>query len=262
MKSTSLTALLSASLLLALPAHPDALSEKELLRRMAVFGDDFLVEVIEAPVVAEPLAWVRREPGEYVYQYVAGAADAEGNLVQRERHVPDPERPDRAWKRHVGDRIVESFEAEADHDVVIVEEIDHDHGFRIVITPGVHWPAGIHVGDEFVIESTLEVFPIGEQESTHNGTLESDLTYEGAFRIRTPAGVFDTILIREDFRLHIGPLKAEDDRFLFYAKGIGLVAEIEAVRAAALIVFHMKEDSAKVLARLPGDVPEQAPAST
>ena len=71
------------------------------------------------------------------------------------------------------------------------------------------------------------------------------------WRVRTPAGEFDTILIREDFKMKIGPLKAEDDRLLFFARGVGLVAEVEGVRASAVLVIRIKEHSAKVLVEYP-----------
>ena len=69
--------------------------------------------------------------------------------------------------------------------------------------------------------------------------------------MRTPAGEFDTVLIREDFKMDVGPLTAEDDRLLFFARGVGLVAEVEAIRASAILIIRIKEHSAKVLAEYP-----------
>jgi|TARA_R110002073_G_scaffold25832_2_gene85163 hypothetical protein len=66
-----------------------------------------------------------------------------------------------------------------------------------------------------------------------------------------PAGLFDTVLLEEDYKIRIGPLKRDDVRYVFYAKGVGVVAEVEGIRASALIVFRMKEKSAKVLERYP-----------
>jgi hypothetical protein len=99
------------------------------------------------------------------------------------------------------------------------------------------------------------VFHLETGEPFKEGHLESTVTYQGAFRVRTPAGEFDAILVREDFVLSVGPLKAEDDRFLFFARDVGLVAEIEGIRASALLVFRTQEDSAKVLATYPAEAP-------
>ena len=43
-----------------------------------------------------------------------------------------------------------------------------------------------------------------------------------------------------------------DDRLLLLAKGIGLVAEVEGIKASALFVYHTHESSAKMLADYPG----------
>lgn len=229
--------------------HTDALSEKELVDRMSVFGEGFLVGRIDAPVISQPARWIGRKSGDYVYRFTAGSDD--GALVQTERHVPDQEDPDRAWERHIGERLVETFVSTDAMDVLIVEEVDHRHGFRMEIKPGIHWPADVTVGEEWRIDADLAVYELDTGEFFKDGKLLSTFCYEGAFRIRTPAGEFDAVLMREDFVMHIGPLKAEDDRFLFFARDVGLVAEIEAIRASALLLLHIHEDSAKVLESYP-----------
>lgn len=137
-------------------------------------------------------------------------------------------------------------------DGFVVEETDREHGFRVEIEPGVHLPSRIEPDSEWEIDANLRVFDLETGKLQHDGQLRALHSYEGAYRINTPAGVFDTVLIREDFIMHVGPLKAEDDRFLFFAKGVGLVAELEAIRASALIVLRIKDDAAKVLVDFPG----------
>lgn len=72
--------------------------------------------------------------------------------------------------------------------------------------------------------------------------------YLGAWRVRVPAGEVDSILLEEAFEIAVGPLKASDVRLLFYARGMGVVGEVEALRATAMVVIRVKEKSAKVLA--------------
>jgi len=230
-------------------SHADALSKDELVQRMSVFGEGFLVRSIDAPVIDQPARWIGRKSGDYVYRFTTGSDD--GSPVQTERHIPNSDDPSRAWERHIGERLVETFVSTDAEDVLIVEEVDHQHGFRMEIKPGIHWPPNVAAGDEWQIDAALNVYEIDSGEFFKDGTLKSTITYEGAFRIRTPAGEFDAILMREDFLMHIGPLQAEDDRFLFFAKDVGLVAEIEAIRASALLLLHIKEDSAKVLQSYP-----------
>jgi hypothetical protein len=115
----------------------------------------------------------------------------------------------------------------------------------------VHIPAGLRPGQEWQVTTDLVVYHVDSGELFREGQLIATHTYEGAYRIRTPAGEFDTILIREDFKIHIPPLEADDDRLLFFAEGVGLVAELEAIRASALFVFRLKDTGAKVLAAYP-----------
>lgn len=232
------------------------LSDAELREQLDSFGPNFLVERIEAPTIVNVHDWVNRQAGYYKYQFVEGSDG--GDEFQLEKHVPDSANPDTAWTRHVGDTLVESFVTSNDRDVLIVEEVDHKHGFRVVVEPGVHLPGGIEPGAVWEVEADLNVYELEDGSLSHNGKLEALHSYEGAFRIRTPAGEFDTILIREDFILHIGPLKADDDRLLFFARGVGLVAEIEGIKASAILIFRMKEHSAKVLVEYPQDIGDTA----
>ena len=218
-----------------------SLSEKEFEKRVELFGENFIIRRIEAPVIDNPHDWVNRQPGDYVYRFVAGSDDGEATHV--ETHIPDPKSPDTAWQRQIGDDLVESFTSSDERDLFIVEEVDHEHGFRVVIEPGVHIPTGIAPGDTWEVDADLAVYKTEDGSFAHDGTLDALHSYEGAYRIRTPAGEFDAIVIREDFKLNIGPLKAEDDRLLFFARGVGLVAEEEALRASAILVIRMKEES-------------------
>ena len=243
--TTRFTPLVALALILGSPGNAEPLSDQELIERLSIFGEDFLVETIEGPLIRDPWRWVSPRAGDFTYRFVEGSDD--GSLIQTERRVADTDTTHGGWERHIGERTVETFFRGEATDIVIVQEIDHKHNFRIDIQPGVHLPGNIQPGDEWQVSADLSVYRLDSDELFREGRLKATHTYEGAFRVRTPAGEFDTILVREDFQMHIGPLKAEDDRFLFFAKGIGLVAEIEAIRASAVFVIRVKENSAKVL---------------
>ena len=235
------------------------LPEAELERRMAVLGDDFLITSLEGPVIDNPADWIQRRAGSYTYRYVSGSDD--GKLEQTELHIPDSDKPDTVWKRRVGDNLVETFVRDQSQDVLIIEDMDLERGFRVVIRPGVHLRANMRPGDSWENVSQLDVYDLEDGELFRNGELKSAVTYEGAFRVRTPAGVFDTVLIREDFRLDIGPLSAEDDRFLFFARDTGLVAEIEGIKASAMLIINTRDESAKLLVDFPRNTPAEDTAA-
>lgn len=237
------------SLLSSAGAYAGSLSEKELEKQLASFGEGFVIERLEAPRIDNPHDWINRRAGKYVYRFVEGSDD--GDETHTEEHIPDADNPDTAWKRRVGDDLVETYTSTDEMDVLIVEEVDHEYGFRIVIEPGVHLPSGIEPGATWEIDADLSVYDTDDGSFAHDGKLDALHSYEGAFRVRTPAGEFDTILIREDFKMKVGPLNAEDDRLLFFARGVGLVAEVEGIRASAILVIRIKEHSAKVLVEYP-----------
>jgi hypothetical protein len=246
------TALLSATLG-SLHVRAELLSQEEQLERLSILGPDFIVEPIPAPVIEDVSVWVNRVPGSYVYRVVSDAA--EGEALQTEQHIPLDRSELESWQRVVEDRLVETFVAEEGRDVLIVEEVDQQHGFRLVMEPGVHIPRTISPGHEWEIDSKITAYRIEDGSQVRDGMLKAVHSYEGAYRVRCPAGEFDAVLVREDFQIHVGPLKAEDDRLLLFAKGVGLVAEIEGIKASALFVFHLHEDTAKMLEQYPDTLP-------
>jgi len=242
------TALVAAALG-PLSVHADLLTQEEQIERLSVLGPDFLVAPIEAPVIEDVSVWVNRRPGNYLYRVISDSTD--GESLQKEQHIPLDGGELESWQRVVEDNLVETFVAEEGRDILIVEEVDQRHGFRIVMEPAVHLPRNISPGHEWEIESEVAAYRIDDGSLVHRGQLTATHSYEGAYRIRCPAGEFDAILVREDFKFHIGPLKAEDDRLLMFAKGLGLVAEVEGIKASAMFVFHLHEETAKMLEAYP-----------
>lgn len=229
-----------------------SLTEEELREQLASFGDHFVVEKLEAPILDNPHDWINRRAGKYAYRFVEGSDH--GEETQTEEHIPDADNPETNWRRRIGDDLVETYRSSDKRDVLIVEEVDHEHGFRVVIEPGVHLPAGIEPGALWEVDADLSVYDLDDASLAYGGKLQALNSYEGAFRVRTPAGEFDTVLIREDFTIKVGPLKAEDDRLLFFARGVGLIAEVEGIRASAILIIRVKEHSAKVLVEYPEGV--------
>ena len=242
---------LSVCIFAASGAAAQSLSESEFRKKVSLFGENFLITEIEAPVIENPNDWVNRQPGSYVYRFTTGSDDGED--IQVEKHVPDEVDPQNAWRRRIGDDLIEHFEKRETQDIFIVEEVDHEHGYRMVVHPGVHLPTNIRPGDIWKIDAKISAYETEDGSFVDEGTLRALHSYEGAYRVQTPAGVFDTVVIREDFQIQLGPLKADDDRLLFFSRGVGLVAEEEGIRASAMLVYRVREDTAKVLVHYPGE---------
>jgi hypothetical protein len=227
-------------------ANPaDALHEQ-----IALLGPDFIVQAIPAPVLDRPADWVNRGDGDYHYRYTTG--DDHGRKEQVETHRYDEARPERAWTRQIGDSYVEAFELHDEHGIRLYGETDRQHGFQVQLSPGVTIRPGVKPGDTWRTESTLTAHRLSEPgRDAFNGRLAATCRYVGAWRVKVPAGEFDAVLIEQTFDIAVGPLKATDVRHLFYARGAGVVAEVEALRASALVVVRLREKSAKVLTKVP-----------
>jgi len=225
--------------------------DEKVAEHVALLGDGVVISAIEPPVIDSPENWVGRPEGEYHYRFVAG--DDHGKTEQLEQHTPDPTRPRLAWTRHIGESLIEGVDVMDGQGIRLHTETDLEHGFRVEIRPGITLPPGTRVGDAWGNENTLTVYELpNTDEIAHTGTLDARRRYLGAYRVRVPAGEFDAVLIEEDYTLQVGPLSADDRRYVFYARGVGVVAEVEGLRASALIVFRMSQDSAKVLTHYPG----------
>ncbi len=241
------------ALLLCLPAAAIAqglFADKEVAKHIDQLGDGVVLREIDAPVIQDPTNWVGRQEGIYRYRYVAG--DDHGKVEQLERHTPDPARPKLAWTRHVGESLIEGIDVVDGQGIRLHTETDLEHGYRVEIKPGITLPPGTQVGDSWRSDNTLTVYQLPDTgEVAHRGSLDASRRYLGAYRVRVPAGEFDAVLIEETYNLKVGPLSADDRRYVFYARDVGMVAEVEGLRASALIVFRMTQDSAKVLTAYP-----------
>lgn len=239
-----------AGLVLFALAGSSLAAEADLEAHLALLGDQVVGERLQAPVLEQPARWFGPRQGSYVYRYVAG--DDHGKREQLERHEPDRTRPGQAWTRHIGEALIEHMEIVDGHAVRLYTETDREHGYRVEMTPGVHFHAGLKAGDQWHSDNQLTVFELNaDGEPDYQGRMQATHTYLGSWRIRVPAGEFNAALIHDDYQLHVGPLKVEDERFAFYARDVGLVAEVEGVRASALLVFRMAAESAKVLVDYP-----------
>ena len=241
---------LLASIMAWMPAALTAGEAADLPAPVALLGAGVVLRAIEAPVMEKPALWLGRPAGRYRFTYVEGGV--KGKPDQVEEHQPDPVRPELAWRRHIGDAMTEHLEVQPDFGIRHVEETDHTHGYRVTFEPGVAVPPGAKKGDTWQTDSELTAYEVTRpSDPSHRGKLRATRRYVGAYRVRVPAGEFDTVLLEETYDIQVGPLKASDTRHVFYARGVGIVAEVEGMRASALIVFRVQEKSARVLMELP-----------
>lgn len=72
----------------------------------------------------------------------------------------------------------------------------------------------------------------------HSGELTCTWTDLGGWNVKVPMGTYDTRLVHMNAKGTIGPADVDVNRYLFLAKGIGVVAFIREHIIAALLVYH------------------------
>src|SRR5215469_6075440 len=81
----------------------------------------------------------------------------------------------------------------------------------------------------------------------YSGTLHTNYTYVGTFRVNAPAGSFEAILFRAKVEGRIGPAHTHGASYSFFAPGAGLVAMILQQKVTAFWIYNINSAGGKVL---------------
>jgi hypothetical protein len=82
---------------------------------------------------------------------------------------------------------------------------------------------------------------------THKGSLAITYTYIGAYKVKVPAGSFDAVLIKWDYRGSVGPADVEQTDYRFIALHAGMVAMIQSRHISAMLIYNDKTKLGKLL---------------
>ncbi len=218
-------------------------------RELAVLGEGVVGEAIEAPVVTDPAKYYRPIPGKWKYQITSGKQKGQF-FTETVSKIPKNAQG-ATWKRS-REKYDDLFSV-TDEVIYLSNEIDHQHGYLVQFTPTGHLlSAALKPGESKKTKSTVHVFKISDPKTVYKTLkMEETYTYVGAYKVTTPAGVFDTVLFRNDFKVFAGPATIHDFRYAFYAKGVGKVAGIEHGHAVVLLIFHFNQKIPKVLVEYP-----------
>ena len=115
-----------------------------------------------------------------------------------------------------------------------------------------HEHVGIAPGESVNLESKMRVSTEKDPTDIHERQSPPIRAGEvGAYQVKVPAGTFEAILVKLDVKIHVGPADVEDTQYTFFAKGVGKVAEIEALRVSAVLIYHSHSKTVKVLVTHP-----------
>lgn len=220
-------------------------------KHLELLGKGVVGKPIPAPDIDDLIAWYMGPPGGGSWTYNVTKGDKANARV--ESIEPAAERAgQRTWNQKIGDLYLQHMIEHVDGSLGKYGEDDLSLSYGCHFHPGIVVPAGLTPGKSIKVENKALAYKIGHPEKTsYTGDMDITFTYVGAYEVHTPAGTFPAALVRAEFDIRIGPAKVKDVQYSFYSKGVGKVAEIEALKVSALLVYHSDDKTAKVLAKMP-----------
>jgi hypothetical protein len=215
-------------------------------KELALLGEGVVGKALPARPITDPEKYLNLGSGTWEFKIVSGKKKGKTQAESYSKLA------DRSWQRKIGDEYIEFIAIGTDQSYTKTAETASEFGYRATFEPGIHEATGLKPGESITIESKLRVSSEKDLTKTkYSGTMKGTLTYAGAYEVTTPAGTFETVLIKTALKIHVGPAQVEDTQYTFFAPGVGKVAEVEAQRIAAVLIYHSHSDTAKVLVKYP-----------
>jgi hypothetical protein len=222
-----------------------SLAGNEVLRTL---GEGVVGGAHPARPLDDPALLARWEAGDWTYRITAGPRRGQ---TERERLTPIATTPrGETWERTVGHEYTLYLRRTADGSLVLPSEVAHSHKALLHFDPPLSYLiAGLPLGERRVFDGKIDVYSASNPATKwYSGKIQAATTYAGVYRVRTPAGTFDAILIRTEYRIDIlAVVSVRDTLYTFYAEGIGKVAEAEHRRISAVGLFSSDTKMGRVL---------------
>jgi hypothetical protein len=213
-------------------------------------GEGVVLEALPATPITDPARLRHLEPGSWTYRIVDGANRGQEQHVRVERAASDD--PEASWRLVTEGGDIQRLKVTTEHKVVKLSQDDPQSDRLIVYRPGLVLESGLRVGQAKKVDAKLATYKSGSPDDVeYEGTLAYEIRYLGAYRVKTPAGSFDTRLLEHEYTMKIGPAKAHYRSFGFYAEDVGNVAEVSEESVKALLVYRRSSRGARVLLAYP-----------
>ena len=218
-------------------------------KALALLGEGVVGKALPAHPIEDVGKFLDLQAGPHTFKIVAGKDQGKTQVeTYTSLGVKDGSQH---WKRTIGDQYDEFLSLSAGA-TGKTAETEKEHGYRAAFDPPMHEHVGIAPGESVDLESKLRVSTEKDPSKIkYTGKMNSKLTYVGAYQVKVPAGTFEAILMKFDVTIHVGPANVEDVQYTFLAKGVGKVAELEALRVSAALIYHKHDKTAKVLVTHP-----------
>jgi hypothetical protein len=141
------------------------------------------------------------------------------------------------------------FQTSSDGGAVIAGDEDNDNEVLSRFTPGEPLMiVGLKPGDSRKVTVQVRVSDLSKPDKiTHKGSLAITYTYIGAYKVKVPAGSFDAVLIKWDYKGSVGPADVEQTDYRFIAPHAGMVAMVQSRHISAMLIYNDKTKLGKLL---------------
>lgn len=216
----------------------------------ALLGKGVVGERLSDVPIPDTRALLPNKAGTWVYNVVSGkeVGKTRTNVLQQAK---DPDHLD-LWQRHdPGNRV---FSMEVSEEAMVVNSLAvHAHNLLIEYVSGEPLvKKGMKPGETVSHKTDVKAVKLNHpSHQRSSGFLEIVVTYVGRIKVTTPAGKFDTYLVRRDIKSDVSPVKQTDTIYAFYAENMSIVALVSHLDVHAAFVYHQDTRTAMVLASTP-----------
>ena len=215
----------------------------------ALLGKGVVGERLPDMPIPDTRTLLPNKAGTWVYNVVSGK-DAGKTRTNVLKTALDSEHE--LWQRHDQDNRVFSI-AVSEQNLTVESLAVHDHNLLIEYVSGEPLiKKGMKPGETVSRKTDVKAVKLNHpSHQRSSGFLDIVVTYMGRMKVTTPAGKFDTYLVRRDINSDVSPVKQTDTIYAFYAENVGIVALVSHLDVHAALIYHQDTRTAMVLARAP-----------
>jgi len=225
-----------------LPLPPD---DQQIISKQ--LGAGVVGDAVPSKAVDDPSTLFPFHHNSITYRFTSGRNTGKHQTLALTK-VPRPDGKF-VWRLQLAPSLVGFLRQTPEGDVVMPAVADTGEDALVVTTPANPFlsrgmkPAETRSYSQEVSVRYLEDI----SNERYSGTLKSDYTYVGTFRVTVPAGRFEAILFRLKVEGKIGPAHIHAASYSFFAPGVGLVAMILQQKVTAFWIYNIDAAGGKVL---------------
>lgn len=214
------------------------------------FGKDFLSRPLDNSPTSDVASYSPLKASRFSYELRNKRGGNRGSEMETLRRLSKPVQGAK-WVRQVSDDLANYLTVDADGHIVRTAHANRpENVLSTFAPPEAIFPQGLTVGQTHERKIKVVVYkPLNTTNVAYRGTLTQTITYKGAYRVKTPAGTFDTILLSYQVKGSVGPASIDNLVCAFFAKGVGKVASIEHRCVSAMLIYNDDSTVGKILKR-------------